>query len=111
MKKPVLYFRDFLSRLTELGGDISKVHFFSHHLANDYRILELKENRLICDRIRRSTGIADKNPARFGWGIHHSQSSGIRDNFIVVRIDEKVMGKGFKKETVVSVRLGREDDF
>lgn len=111
MKKPVLYFRDFLSRLTELGGDISKIYFFSHHLANDYRILEIKGVTLVCDRIRRSTGTSDKYPARFGWGKTPRDSSGIRDNFVVVRIDEKIIGKGLKRETVVSVRIARENDY
>ena len=60
-----LYFRDFLSKFIDLGGDISKITFVSSSLANKYEIRYLGRNHLECTRISFS---GKRDNASFHWG-------------------------------------------
>lgn len=99
-----LFFRDFINKLIEQGGDISYVYFKSPDLMNEYRIKSITGNHLICDRIRIPSVRVDKRIASFSWG-RSSDNSNIYNFFCVKKISSKKIGKGLKVRTQVIVEL------
>lgn len=85
-----LYFRDFLSKLIDLGGDITKITFVSSSLANIYEIRYLSRDHLECTRISFS---GKREPASFHWGSR-SDRAGVYGSYCVKAISREASKVG-----------------